>query len=437
MIHQCDDLDLVRNIADVIETSTASIHKPVYDSLIRFYEEHNKFPDFGYVVKNFPEISFGAKYTGEYSSDIILEFSSNLRKEVFRGLAQECLLQDDFSGAGKHCENAFNLKKKLIQYKPEDAIREYDEMKGRDSGVFSGIPQIDNVVNSFAYGTVTVIGAPPGSFKTTLAQNIAYFSLHKNLKVCFITLELTKKNITNNMISRHSAYMGNPIIAEHIHKCMLESYGERETYEIVNKNYIDSGLSLNFFPISAEDIASWEKGYLLKMLEESEKAMGGLDVVILDYIQLCRSFTPEKVRDSAEFVNTIITNFSLITKSYNGRGLITFLLSQVNRDGMKNIEKTDGDKGMVISSLAEFHALEREAHVIILLYASETDKRSRLLRVKVVKNRTGPTHSESETALMDPTTGVIGKNTFSEVMNINNLVETFSSGDLDDLDGEF
>jgi len=438
LLDRCEDVEIVKNIAKEIEESTASIHKSVYDRCLSFYSEHGRFPDFGFIVKNSPEINFGAKYSGEYSSDIIVQFLTELRKESARNKAQEFLLQDEFEKASEACSYAVSLEKDLSIYGVDDALAEYNALKGQPNGIYSGINQIDDVVNAFAYGNLTVIGAPPACFKTTLAQNIAYYAISKGFRVAFISLELLKRNIYNNMLSRHSAFMGIPFSAEHAHKRTLEGNNEYDAYVKVCEDFKERELDKKLVVLSSDDIVSWERSYLTRFLEQIDERVGGLDVVFLDYIQLCRGFAPEK-SDSTVFVNNLITHLSLLTKHFKGRGLITFILSQINREGMKNMEKSEGEKGMCLSSLAEFNALEREAHVVTLLYANDADKNARVLKLKVAKNRTGRTHTEPETVLIEPSTGVIGKHRFEDILNVESLITTFSGdgiGSLEEVDDD-
>lgn len=426
IIDKCEDVDVVKNIVKEIEDSTASVHKQIYEECLKFHADQGRFPDFGYLIKNFPDISFGAKYTGEYSSDIIVKFLTELRKENARNKAQEFLLKDDFNEAAKACGYALNIDKDIPIYTSNDALVEYDSMKGRESGIFSGISQVDNIVNSFAYGTLTVIAAPPSSFKTTMAQNIAYYSLHKGFRSLFISLELQKRNIFNNLLSRHSAYMGTPFYSEYANKRMLEKYGQYDRFVEAKEDFEKRDFDKLITVLAAEDIVSFEKPYLYRLIEQVHDRMGGLDAIFLDYIQLCRGFTPQKT-DSTEFVNNLIMNISLLSKSFKGKGLISFILSQINREGMKTLEKTEGEKGMSLSSLAEFNSLERESHVVLMLYANDADKRGRALKLKIAKNRSGLTHNEYETVLIDPATGVIGKHKFNEVINTSAMISTFSS----------
>lgn len=432
ILKNCKELNVVEDILKYIENSTASAHKYVYDEAVSFFKNQGRFPDLAYFKKSFPELSFGAEYTGEYSLDIIVKFITDIRTEVAQVKAQEYIMAGEFTKAVEVCSSVCTLGKEIEQYTSADAIEEYNKFRGKRFNAYSGIKQIDDTVNGFSYGHLSVIAAPPACFKTTLAQNIAYYNMTKGLKVAFLSFELMKRNIINNMISRHSSCVGTQISAEHMNKQLLDKEKEYDKYLEVADDFSNK-YEKNLFVVSPEDMTTWEPSFITKLFEQIDDKMGGLDIVILDYIQVCRSFaTFSGVKDTTSFVNGIIQHLSFLSKTYKGKGLIIFLLSQINREGMKEMGKSDGSKGMGLPSLAEFNALEREATVVIFLHASEADKAGRNLKMKVAKNRYGNVNEEPIQISIDPATGVIGENNFSDILTMETFVTT--SQTLDDYD---
>jgi len=433
LIHKCDKPDIVEEIINRIGESDLALHKVAYEEAMKFYKLNGRFPEFAFFKKEFPQLNLGAEYTGDFSNDIITKFITDLVTEHARVRVQECVAVDDFIGASEMCIKVLKLSKDLEQYTPDEAIQEYDKNKGKKFNLLSGIKQIDDTVGGFSYGHLSVIAAPPACFKTTLAQNIAYYALSTGFKVAFLSFELTKANILNNMVSRHSAFLNDYLPARHINKHLLEDKNEYEKYVRITKDFEKRGLSKNLFLASGEDMTIWDPPFITKLIEQIDKKMDGLDVVILDYIQLCRSLAVvSDKKDTTSFVNAIIAHFSYLSKYYKDRGLMVFLLSQLNREGMKEMGKHDGNKGMSLPSLAEFNALEREASVVIMLHASDMDKSARKLKMKVVKNRHGETNEEPIQVMIDPTTGVIGEHNFKDVINLETAMEV--SQNLNDYD---
>lgn len=433
MLSSCDDSSIVDSIVEIIGDTTAAIHKPIYVEAQRFYKDHHRFPDYAYFLKTFPQMNLSAVFEGAFSLDVITDFLLFLRQEVVNHEATQALIDRDYPAVIECCSTIIGSQKKLTHYGVDDAIAEYEEMASRNSsGVDSGIKEIDDIVNGFSYGTMTVIAAPPSMFKTTLAQNIAYNAITKGKKVAFISLELQKKNIFFNLLSLHSFFLGHPVPAERIHKALL-AIGEKKTETIteepklgifrkIARNFQKKKLDKNIFVISPNDIPSWEPAYLTKMLENVDEHMGGLDVVFLDYIQICRSFSTNTFQ-STDFVNNLISHLTLLSKTYHRKGFVLFLLSQVNRESIKMMDKTEGDKGMSLASFAEFHALERDAHFGILIFAGATDKIGGHLQLKLIKNRTGATHEHPVAISVSLPFGVVGFDKPSEGVSLEEVVE--------------
>lgn len=438
IINQCTDVSIVESILEVIGDTTAAIHKPMYTEAIRFYNDHNRFPDYAFFMKNFPDMQMGAEYTGKYSLDILTDFLLGLRQEVVNQKATDALIQKNYGEVIECCNSIIGSQKEILHYKSDDAVRDYDEMEKRGfSGIISGIEPIDDIIHGFTYGTMTVIAAPPSMFKTTLAQNIAYKALLGGSRVAFISLELQKKNIYFNMLSRHAFALGYRIPAERIHKALLSVKDENESpkYKLfvdIAEDFKRRKLDGRFFIVSPEDITSWEPPYITRLLEQIDDRIGGLDVVFLDYIQICRSFAKSSYSNqSTDFVNDLISHFSILSKSFKKRGLIVFILSQVNRESIKMMEKTEGDKGMSLSSFAEFHALERDSHYGMLLYASAISKSGNNFFLKVIKNRTGATHEMPVQIRIELPYGAIGVYKPDEGVSLAGMNEIAEKGPVD------
>lgn len=431
ILSKCEDVSLVDGIIKVIGDTTAAIHKPMYDEARRFYEDHHRFPEYPFFLKTFPDMGLSAGYSGPYSIDLITDFLLWLRQEVVNQKALEALNLNDYKEVITQCNTILSSQKELVQYGVEDAVREYDEMESRDvSGSYSGIDEIDSIVHGFTFGTTTVIAAPPSMFKTTLAQNIAYHAISKGkFKVAFISLELQKKNVYYNILSRHAFALGYLIPTERIHKALLsiedKKAGIEPQYELfrdIAQDFKDRGFDDRLFIVSPDDVKSWEPPYITRMIEQIDEKMGGLDIIFLDYIQICRSFAPFP-NQSTDFVNNLISHITLLSKTYKKRGLIVFILSQVNRESIKLMEKSEGDRGMSLASFAEFHALERDAHYGFLLYASAKEKTGNYFLLKLIKHRTGATHENPVPVKIELPFGAIGVYKPDEGINSETLAE--------------
>jgi hypothetical protein len=418
VLSKCDDVKIIQDIIDLIPKSVAASHLPIYERVFQFQQDCGMYPDLAFIRNIFPDYQI-PDFTGEATSHILLDFVQSLRKEVRIQEAEEQLSRGEFKEAIETLGD-IRMAERLIKYGPHDALEEYEKEAAQGTtGVYSNIHCLDQYVRGFMYGTTTTVAAPPSMFKTTFAVNTCYAALCNGFKCLFITLEIQKKNMMYNFFARHAAQMGINLPAELIHKASVSKENFpllKKVIDDFNERYGD-----NLYLLDHSDINSFEEISLVQTLTDVREILGGLDVVLLDYVQLIRNYAPPKnKRDSTEFVNSVISNLNALSKKFGGTGFIVFLLSQVNREGMKNMNKSDGKKGMGLESLAEFNALDRDSHYAIFLFSSPQDRSRSVLYIQLVKNRTGPVHPEPQSVSVMPEFLVVGIRQEGDAFSLDN-----------------
>ncbi len=81
-----------------------------------------------------------------------------------------------------------------------DEAKQIAENWGKFQGISSGYPSIDKLTKGFVGGEVTVIAAKTSVGKTALAVNIANKVALQGLPVLFVTLEMTKAQLTSRFM---------------------------------------------------------------------------------------------------------------------------------------------------------------------------------------------------------------------------------------------
>lgn len=392
LLHHYDDFDYVEQVLAFLPKSTAAVHTPIYEAVRDFAKEQYRYPEIEYLQHLFPDYQL-VKDTGPFSVDILANFLHCLRKEVKIQEAEKSLAEMDYETALDHLREILN-QGKLEHYSSDQALEDYETQKRLGSdGIYSGISCLDEVVRGFRYGTTCTVAAPPSMFKTTFAVNLCYSALVNDKKCVFITLEIPKRNLMFNFWARHALHCKVHLPAELLHKTSVSEENFPALLEVVEnfkEKYND-----RLFLIDQSDITGFDPVNLEDRLLKAREHMGGLDLVALDYIQLVRSFTPPRLkRDSTEFVNGVINHLNALAQSFCDQGFFNLLLSQVNREGMKNMNKSDGKKGLSLESLAEFNALDRVSHIVAFLFSSPVDRMKNTVHLQCVKNRNGPVHPE-------------------------------------------
>jgi replicative DNA helicase len=416
--------DMIKAVLESLEGTSAMPHIQLYKHGMEFFEKHGRFPDPVYLKTAFPDINlFSSLGPNDYSPDLISDLVFEARLESAKAKAFIAVSDGDFKKL-QEVMQTLTMSSGLEYFSPSDALSLYEEKEARNfTGVYTGIHQIDELVKGMMPGTVTVVGAPPGQFKSTFAINTAYMALSQGKKVCFVSLEIPREVVYYNLFSRHSAQIGKEIAAEDIHKYALSNENNKEKFVEVVKNF-EELFGNSLFVLDNNSFASLDPASLDRTWEAVAAKIGRIDAMFIDYVQLFRAFAPQK-RDEVEFSNGVINYLMNTSKSINGgEGMSLFALSQLNREGQKKLESTDGAKGNELTSLAEFNSLDRNAHVVILLYASRGMRNSFQALACVSKNRTGRTSEEMMSIYVDPRYNLMGKKeAFDSIFNFETVRE--------------
>ncbi len=116
-----------------------------------------------------------------------------------------------------------------------------------------------------------------------------------------------------------------------------------------------------------------------------EAEQHGLDLVIVDYLQLMQSSTPSKDNNRVQEVSDISRGLKALARELK---VPVMALSQLSR----NVEQR-GSAEPRLSDLRESGSLEQDADVVIFLYRDgeqNPESEVELVRAKVAKHRNGP-----------------------------------------------
>lgn len=281
--------------------------------------------------------------------------------QAFRGAEQ-----DIFEGQMRASEIASRIEGKMIAQDPvssrkpvsamlaaTDALRDaHSAYMGYDGGAIkTGFDCIDRLVGGLYPSELTVLGGRPSMGKTALALSIALNVARAGKPVTFCSFEMSPKAMMTRAMSEASARHGD---ATNYFNIRTGKYRESQGEAIKAATSEVAKLPIQFLTSEYREVSSFLAG-----VKQAHRVMGGLGLVVVDYVQLLTS--PARSRYEQ------ITDISLGLKSAAMQLEVPVLaLSQLSRA----VEQRD-DKRPVLSDLRESGQIEQDADAVMFCYRHE------------------------------------------------------------------
>lgn len=226
--------------------------------------------------------------------------------------------------------------------------------------VTSGFPRLDRAL-CIAGGKLIVIGARPSVGKSALLLHLAMNALDAGRRVLLVSLEMSADEVIGRMTARQS---GVPVQAISTH-----SLSETQLGRVVEGFSLLPGdrFSVCTTARTAQDV----RREALRM-----RADGGLDLIVVDYLQLLDA--GRKTSNRAEAVGVISRTLKLLAVELN---IPVLTASQLSRAS----ERNDAPR---LSDLRESGSIEQDADAVLLLHAAN-EKENPERDLTLAKNRQG------------------------------------------------
>jgi replicative DNA helicase len=257
-----------------------------------------------------------------------------------------------------------------------NGIKDLITASARSRGVATGFARFDDMTGGFRNGELIIIAGRPSMGKTALATNIAdnVALCAQKKSVALFSLEMSKEDYVRRLLCGRARVDLNKARAGHLNaeerQRMLNAYNEYDD----SKLWIDDTGGTTVVDIHSK----------LRRL----KQQNGLDLVIIDYLQLIGGHKKSQTRD-AEIGQ--ITRYAkiILAKELN---IPIIMLSQLNRGP----ETRPGDHRPQMSDLRDSGNIEQDADLIAFVYRGEVYKPDQedlrgLAELHVAKQRNGPT----------------------------------------------
>ena len=262
-------------------------------------------------------------------------------------------------------------------YKHIAALHERKELV---TGLPTGFTELDQLLSGLQPSDLIIIAARPGLGKTSLALNIAqHLAVRENKVTGVFSLEMSAHQLGMRLLCSEARVDG--------HK-MRSGYLSKEDWKALAK--ATSRLSqVQMFIDDTPGITILEMRSKARRL----KAQHGLDLLIVDYLQLMSGVTTGRSRaeNRQQEISTISRSLKGLAKELD---LPLIAISQLSRAP----EQRRGDHRPQLSDLRESGSIEQDADVVLFIYRKDIYKREEELdeedsyaQIIIGKQRNGPT----------------------------------------------
>jgi replicative DNA helicase len=226
------------------------------------------------------------------------------------------------------------------------------------------IPALDEVI-TVGPGKNIVLAGGPSTGKTSLALQIADVVAERGKSVLVFSLEMMADQLATRLLARRTAAHFDAI-----------SKGRVEPY--FQKRLEDELLQIDNMPLwicDDPDLTSTD----IRALARKHQLRHGLDLVIVDYLQLV---TPPPGLRGRSRENEVSACSRGLKKLSMALPVPCFTLSQLNRKGQGE------DHRPALHELRESGSIENDADIVIFIY--RPDIQSPAAQLLIAKNRNGP-----------------------------------------------
>ena len=218
-------------------------------------------------------------------------------------------------------------------------------------GVPTGLTDLDDRLGGLHKSDLIIIAGRPSMGKTALATNIAFNAARKiqergkKTSIAFFSLEMSSEQLSTRILAEQSRIKSNDIRRGRISDEQFDRFIE------TSKNISELPLFIDETP--AISIAA------LSNRARRIKRLFGLDMIVVDYIQLMRASINNKDGRVQE-ISEITQGLKAIAKELS---VPVLALSQLSRA----VEMRD-DKKPMLSDLRESGSIEQDADVVMFVY---------------------------------------------------------------------
>lgn len=263
-----------------------------------------------------------------------------------------------------------------IMHDVVDRIEYLHRHQGQILGVPSGFTQLDRLLGGFQKSDLIILAARPAVGKTALALNLALNAARKFRKVvAYFSIEMSSEQLLQRLLAMETG-----IDQQRLRKGEIQD----QDWDILMAAAGELSGTMLYFD-DTPSISALE----LRTKARRLQAEHGLDLIIVDYLQLMRGDNKSENR---------VQEISYISRALKGLAreleAPVIALSQLSRA----VEARSDHKPM-LSDLRESGSIEQDSDIVMFIYREdqhkENSERKNITDIIVAKHRNGPTDTIS------------------------------------------
>jgi replicative DNA helicase len=288
--------------------------------------------------------------------------SLNIEKDL-ESLVQDIQKVLDETTFSTHQEPMSIVK---VTNKVVDQIVANAEKGGALTGNPTGWQFLDKYIGGYNEGDLIVVAGRPGMGKTAIALTLTKEFANLGGKALFISLEMSNEQLAKRYIS-----LIGDIANWKIRNGVLKPHEIEEVCNIANNQEIEFFID--------DDVDS--RIAQIKAKAKLHKSRKGLDLLVIDYIQLIKGTKTNREQEVAEISRTL----KLLAKELK---ITVMILAQLSR---KSEDRSD--KRPMLSDLRESGAIEQDADIVMFpfrpMYYEQDKPEVEDAELIIAKNRNG------------------------------------------------
>lgn len=242
------------------------------------------------------------------------------------------------------------------------------------TGLDTGFKDLNKNLGGFHDSDLILIAARPGMGKTAFALNLVLNTAIKGSTVAVFSLEMSKLQLVQRLLSSISGVPLKHIIGGKI--------ADNEWAKLMG-----GGQALNSAKIFIDDTPGIKMSEIRSKCRKLKIEKGGLDMVMIDYLQLMES--DSRLESRQQEVSKISRSLKILAKELNCPVVALSQLSRNTESGKDHTPK--------LSDLRDSGAIEQDADIVMFIYRDEyynklETKKKNIADIIIAKNRHGETN---------------------------------------------